>query len=196
MEASVTTPASNPVTLHYAVTRGELWDWYWWAWRRPRGLWAYWVFVAAVIFGLQVLDLLTRQSLTLSALGMPALIAFGAVLFFIVFPQLAYKPRERILIVNRDEIETSIGDMSAKRSWKDVAYVVVRPGYVALGIAGGIFLGPCWLRTLNGNAFVVPRRAFDSESDYRDFLQKVRAWHSAHVVRFPRFSRSRYYADN
>jgi hypothetical protein len=177
------------------VTRSELWNWYWRAWFRPRGLWSYWLFVAVVFFGAQVLWDSFTNSFALQNFMLPLLILLAMFAFFVVFPQLSYKPRERVLKVGPEGIDTTIGTMSGKRKWEDISLVVERPCYFALTVAGGSFLGFCWLRTVNGNAFVIPRRIFGSDSEYFEFARSVRQWHSARALRFPRFAKTRYYAD-
>jgi len=104
-----------------------------------------------------------------------------------------YKARERVLQVSADGIDTSIGEMSGHRDWKDISSIVDRGEFIAAVVAGGIPFGIFWLRTRNGNAFIIPTRAFVTASERAAFLQQARNWHMANAARFPRFSRSRYY---
>jgi len=127
---------------------------------------------------------------------LPLLVTLVFFAFFVVSPQLSYKPRERILHVGPEGLDTASGTMSTKRKWEDISLVVEHPRYIALTVAGGSFLGFCWLRMINGNAFVIPRRAFESDANFLEFARAVHQWHSARALRFPRFARTRYFADS
>jgi hypothetical protein len=183
-------------SLTYAVKRSELWRWYWSRWARWDGLWRYWLVLGILTFGI-VLGLRYAiahdiNSADVAAALLPTAILFG---FFVVFPQMAYKPRQRRLFVNATGIDTSIGELSAKRSWKDISAIYDQHEFIAAVVAGGIPLGPFWIRTRNGNSFVVPNRAFRDVQERQAFLRAILSWHQSVALRFPRFSRTRYYAE-
>ena len=188
--------ASLEITIRYSVKRRELWNWYWWAWRQPRGLWSYWLVLTVLIFVFVLFVEGTLQTISFASLIAPAILTSLLFLFFVVFLQVSYKPRERVLTVGLEGIETRIGDTSARRDWRDISYIVERASYTVICVAGGISLGIIWLRIRNGNAFVIPRRAFDSNADYLYFVNSIESWHKLKSVRFPRFSLTRYYAEN
>ena len=187
------TPDAQAFVLKYRIERREIWRWYWWAWRQPRGLWSYWIVVGAVVATGSYLLRTAAHPSTSNDVVVSLVIALATCAFFILYPQVMYKGRERVLRVSAAGMDTSIGAMSAHRDWKDIASIVDRGTYIAAIVAGGIPLGIFWLRTLNGNAFIIPNRAFEVESERLAFLQHARNWHAASALRFPRFSRSRYY---
>jgi hypothetical protein len=97
------------LTLTYTITRQEVSEWYWRTWRRK--LWMYHVFFAVVALwtviagrGMWPPDLLT--------IVYGVLTGICVVLFFIVFPQIMFKPSLRTLTVNESGIETTIGGRS------------------------------------------------------------------------------------
>jgi hypothetical protein len=190
-----TAPTTSPqaFVLRYRVDRPEIWTWYWYAWRQPRGLWSYWIVVGAAVATASYFIRTAGRPGTSNDVLVSLVIAFAVCAFFILYPQLMYKGRERVLQVSAAGIDTSIGTMSAHRDWKDISLILDRGEYIAAVVAGGIPLGVFWLRTSNGNAFIIPNRAFGDPLERAAFLQQARSWHMVNVIRFPRFSRSRYY---
>ena len=193
MSTADPTPNVQAFAFKYRVERAEIWSWYWWAWRQPRGLWSYWVIAgAAVATGSYFIQTAEQPGTPYNAIS-SLVIAFVICAFFILYPQFMYKGRERDLRVSAAGIDTSIGTMSAHRNWKDIASIVDRGEYIAAVVAGGIPLGIFWLRTRNGNAFIIPNRAFANASERDLFLRQACSWHAANGLRFPRISRRRYY---
>jgi len=91
------------------------------------------------------------------------LTAAALIIFFILFPQLMFKPHERTLIVSEGGIDTRIGRKSGTLKWEEVAAIQDMPDLTTI-------VGK------NGNAFLIPNRAFDSEKDRSEFLASVRHW--------------------
>jgi hypothetical protein len=91
------------------------------------------------------------------------LIAAAVITFFILYPQLMFKPQERTLTVSERGIDTSIGGKSRTVKWEDISAVQDAPDITTI-------VGK------NGNAFLIPRRAFNSEKDRSGFLASVTAW--------------------
>ena len=116
-----------------------------------------------------------------------------AFLFFVVFPQLSYKPRERTLEMSASGLDTSIGTQSGHRSWRDISSISDAGETIVCVVAGGIPLMIGWLRTRNGNAYVIPNRAFVDAAQRTAFLDQITAWHRAQAMRYPRFARNRYF---
>jgi hypothetical protein len=148
------------LTLTYTITRQEVSEWYWRTWRRK--LWMYHVFFAVVALwtviagrGMWPPDLLT--------IVYGVLTGICVVLFFIVFPQIMFKPSLRTLTVNESGIETTIGGRSRSVRWDQIKNIEVGPELIAI------------VRT-SGNAFLVPRRAFYSEEQRTDFVSAVQTW--------------------
>ena len=65
----------------------------------------------------------------------------------------------------------------------------------ATSAGDGTRFGPFWIRTLNGNAFIIPDRAFANLVQRAAFIEQIKVWHEANQLSFPRFSMTRYYAD-
>ena len=181
-------------TLKYVADRRELSNWYRRSFFSPRGLWGYWAITIAAIVAVT----LAVEAMAHRFAPSIFVIAGAAVLlllsFFVLFPQATYKRLERTLIVSDRGIETTIGGVLASRSWRDVAAITDYGETIAVVIAGGARFGPVWIRTLNGNAFVIPNRAFEDPASRSRFLEQIMAWHAAQRLRFPRFAMERYYA--
>jgi YcxB-like protein len=74
-----------------------------------------------------------------------------------IYPLLMFKSQARTLEMDQDGISTVIGKLSVRRSWNDIQSVSEQD--TGIIIAGR-----------NGNAFIVPRRAFVSDEEHRHFL--------------------------
>lgn len=148
-------------TLSYASARSDIWRWYWRTWRKK--LWMTHVAVALVL-GL-ALATSGGQSLAPDAWARSSLAVFPVVVIgFAAFPQLAFKLQVRVLAVGPDGWSTTIGQTSGSRRWSEVA--AVEEDGEAVVIQG-----------TNGNALIVPGRAFKSADDRRQFLADARRWH-------------------
>jgi len=79
------------------------------------------------------------------------------VTLMVLYPQMMFKPQSRLLIIDSDGLDTVIGTRRAKRTWGDIRSVADDGGYI-------IITGT------NGNAFVVPPRAFPSPTARASFL--------------------------
>lgn len=158
-------------TLKYAATRGEIWRWYWRAWARPAGLWRYHVaygvvaaFAAALVNGLDWLS--------------TTVLGFGAILCCIallpLWPQLRFKPQVRTLELDESGFRTSIGRINGSRRWFEIQSV--RDDGNTLAITSH-----------NGNAMIIPRRAFGEGIDRERFVAEIEAWHkrAANITRCP-----------
>jgi hypothetical protein len=91
------------------------------------------------------------------------LMATIIVAFFIAFPQVMFKPEERTLTLSEDGITTRIGKKSGTAKWEEIIEIQDLPQTTVI------------LRK-NGNALLIPRRAFNSESERSDCLTAMRTW--------------------
>lgn len=182
-------------TLRYHVERREISDWYWWAWRQPRGLWRYWLLFLLITLGAAGLISQLAGFSRPAALVVASFAYLAGIGFFVLFPQLKYKPSERTLRVHAGGIDTVRAGCTAHRSWRDISLVTQRKGFVVLTVAGShpYWPGKLWLRTQTGNAFIIPDRAFADSDVKRDFCRSITAWHSSQRQRFPRWAKSAYY---
>jgi hypothetical protein len=141
--------------IEYASRRQEIWAWYCRAWRERL-----WKFHLMVFLAVSV-----TVGLYFKGSGMlwPAFImlglAFGvlAILWLPIYPLLMFKSQNRTLEIDDSGISTTIGRRSARRSWDDV--LSVSEGDKSIVILGR-----------NGNAFIVPSRAFGSIEERQRFL--------------------------
>jgi hypothetical protein len=90
----------------------------------------------------------------------------GCLVLLPLWPQLRFKPAVRTLKIDEKGFETVIGRRSGARSWKDVRSVKESDG--AIVITGD-----------NNNAFIVPSRAFASETKHLEFYEAARRFHAA-----------------
>lgn len=118
------------------------------------------VFVVVLAVGLGYSSALDWSGVVISLL-----IALLIVGFFILFPQIMFKPQMRTLTVSKNGIETSIGKMDKHVDWKEINKIENSGETIAI------------IRK-NLNAFLVPRRAFGTEQERNDFLTKVTEWKS------------------
>jgi YcxB-like protein len=155
-------------TIRYASSRREIWDWYWSAWARPRGLWRYHVLISLLsAVGTTALE----KQRAFSAghfLFVFAVTMVGCLVLLPLWPQIRFKPAVRILKIDEKGFETVIGRRSGARSWKDVRSVEESDG--AIIITG-----------VNNNAFIVPSRAFASEQERGEFYEAARRFHAGPI---------------
>lgn len=147
--------------LQYHSKRSEVWSWYWRAWRKS--LWRV-HFAIGVVLGV----LLSGSKITAVHLSelvqMTGLFFLAAVLLSSLIPQILFKAQERRLDVTSDGWSTKIGTKSGSRKWAQVAAIEDLPESVIIQGA-------------NGNALVVPNRAFASEAQREAFVRSIQQWH-------------------
>ncbi len=97
----------------------------------------------------------------------PWVIGAGAGLLCIAslaaWPLAAFKSQDRLLVVDRAGLRTTIGDRTGTLAWLDVDAIEPADGCVHI-------------QRSNLNAFIVPRRAFASDDELDAFLRDARAW--------------------
>jgi hypothetical protein len=149
------------IALTYASRRSEVWRWYWRVWREK--LWMYHAY-CFVFFPLMAVLLFDSQwppqDYRHALYGL--LVAAAIVAFFIAFPQIVFKPQVRQLAIGEDGISTTIGKKSKTFEWGSVTEVEDTPNFIMI-------------RRTNGNAFLIPDRAFNSEQEKGDFLAAIKA---------------------
>ncbi len=142
-------------SLRYVSSRREVWAWYWRSWLQGR--WRVHLAVFATMAGAALLSSALRGSLS-PADAVPALaVALIGVAWMPFFPLLAFKPQERTLEFDVEGLSTLIGRRLGRRSWSEIAAVDQMGTAVVIACR-------------NGNAFIVPLRAFLSAADRDRFL--------------------------
>lgn len=152
-------------TVEYALTRGEVWRWYWQAWAKPAGLWRFQVLVGLIVAIAVTLPYIGTATVASQFLS-TALVAIFTVMFIsCCWPQIKYKSQQRKLSIDQVGITTEIGKLREEIPWEKIKNVAQQAD--TLIITGK-----------NGNAFIVPNRAFTSSVQRDEFLQAAQAWHS------------------
>ena len=80
-----------------------------------------------------------------------------------LYPQLRFKPQVRTILLDSDGLRTTIGKKSATRSWRDLKSLDEDDGYL-------IITGK------NGNAFIIPPRAFATPDSRAVFVSFARSF--------------------
>jgi hypothetical protein len=153
-------------TVSYAATRAEVWRGYWREWARTTGLWRLHVLIGLAV-GFAVTDRgnlsdFSPERFTAVSLGATA----ASVVLSSLWPQIRFKPQTRALTLDVEGFKTTIGSRTGERSWRDVRRVEDRDGNI-------LIVG------VNGNAMIIPMRAFATEADRQHCLESVKAWHAA-----------------
>lgn len=151
-----------PITIQYCSHRRDVWAHYVRFWQQR--LWR----IHAALFTAIALGLLVGlQGWHLSPAMIAAISIAGGLLpcaALALYPLVKFKPQTRILIIDGNGLRTSIGEMYGEVGWREVA---------AIGDHEGLII----IRRTNGNAFLIPERAFASPADRRIFLTAARdAW--------------------
>ena len=136
--------------------------WYWQAWRKR--LWKTHLLIFLVVFWATMASLYAGDRGKLSLTSFLLALAFGllSILWMLIYPQLRYKPQVRDLEVDQDGISTTIGRLAGRRSWDEVLSISEEDDQI-------VILGR------NGNAFLVPARAFISIEEKKAFLSFVQS---------------------
>ncbi|RUL75924.1 hypothetical protein EKH80_09360 [Dyella choica] len=152
-------------SLRYRSSRMEVWRWYWRAWLARYGWWH--LLIAAAVTWLTLANSGARFGPAEYSLRFvwiaPLVIALMA-----AWPQLAFKSQEPVLEVGPEGWSSRIAGKVGSRAWKMVASIQSNHEIIALV-------------SDSGNALLIPRRAFQSESSREAFLSDIRRWHAAKV---------------
>lgn len=148
------------LAIEYASLRKEVWAWYWRSWLQR--LWKFHALIFACVVVTASLVMFDGPPPNKFSV-LVALVSVGLVplIFLILYPMIRFKPERRSLIVDDNGFETSIGKRHAKLAWSEVSEVIDDDETI-------VFQGR------NGNAMIIPRRAFGSPSERDDFLSFVR----------------------
>lgn len=144
------------LTVRYALTRNEVWRWYWKAWCQR--LWMVHALSAVVtVLAFSVYDLGGSLARSMGLGVLASLILAGAM---IGYPQLRYRPEERILTANTEGLSYVRGSQTGQVKWKVVRSAEFRDGDVIVSGRGG-------------SAFIIPERAFASQEEALRFLEFI-----------------------
>ena len=149
------------ITIKYKSSRGEIAHWYWRMWRNR--LWKIHSAFILMIFFFFVTSEGHWPIRDFRFLEHAIFASLFLLIFLVLFPQVKFKPQIRTLTVDENGIKTVIGPKSGTVSWSEVIGIEDTSEYISI-------IG----KTLN--AFVVPRRAFQSDEDRNQFLETIRKW--------------------
>ncbi|MGA7193021.1 MAG: YcxB family protein [Anaerolineales bacterium] len=136
--------------IEYTSSRSEVWNFYWYQWRRKK-LWLTHLLVALAVF------LFTFRFLALNVVA-SIFIAVLCVAWMPLFPLIMFKSSSRILRMDSNGIKTTIGTISGQRTWSQIEAVEkVQDKIVIFG--------------KNGNGFIVPSRAFKNTNEADTFFK-------------------------
>ncbi len=153
-----TLPENGTHTLRYRSRRVEIWRMYWRAWRKK--LWVIHVLLAA-----EGAWLCSNNTLPSIAVWFVAWLPV-VVVCLAAFPQIMFKPHERMLHLTPEGWSSTIGSKSGSMPWTSIRDLADTPeGFLIVGV--------------NGNAMVVPQRAFIDVSHRATVLADVRRWFGA-----------------
>jgi hypothetical protein len=149
-------------TIRYYSSRVDVWRWYWQAWRTK--FWRLHVLLAAFL----VFVLPGAHFNDAGAWALRFTIALVAVtLLMAAVPQVLFKSAKRTLHVGPEGWSTQVGTVSGSARWCEVASIQERDGAILI-------------ESVNGNALIVPSRAFSDAATRQQFLSDIRQWHTQH----------------
>lgn len=154
-------------TLNYASSRAEVWHWYWKSWRTR--LWRQHVLVA-VFFSIGYAGIGTQANDAVIWLKDFMLSLPIVILLMAAVPQILFKNAMRTLQIGPEGWSTVIGKNKGSRNWTEVASIHEDSGAVII-------------TSRNGNALIVPARAFQTTDTKERFIRDIRAWHGSARVR-------------
>jgi hypothetical protein len=159
--------STTEYTLRYASTRSEIWHWYWREWTRLRGLWRFHALIA-LAGGFVVAGRGNSSQFSPERFAIAAVTTLTAsIVLLSLWPQLRFKPQPRVLILDAAGFRTTIGTQSGQRRWQDIRRVEDH------GDGSILLVGQ------NGNAMILPRRAFASDAERQNCLKSIEHWQQA-----------------
>jgi hypothetical protein len=150
-------------SLRYSSTRAEIFRWYYRSWKKDLCRIHFFVAVAVgVEFILSESSFSSLQPITWFTFTLA--IFPVVVIIFAAYPQIMFKPHERILIVGPESWSSQVGNKSGSKCWTEVASVDTNKDNAVI------------ITSKNGNALVVPVRAFESIAQQKQFTMDVCLW--------------------
>ena len=149
------------ITIRYRSSRKEVNEWYWKKWREK-----FWRYHAAFLVLIVVVSVGQWPPRSSSDVLRGVIIGLLAVLGFIAFPQIMFKPKERMLSANETGIYTEIGKIKKQIGWNEISKIEEDSQAILI------------TRKKSGNAFIVPDRAFQSQQEREAFYKFAKDWHS------------------
>lgn len=157
-------PDAHSLTIEYALTRSEIFRWFWPSIARSpkfRNI----ILLYSIAIGLitPLVGVFFSQPLRERDLFSAALWAVGFFLFVPLWMFIRGKTAKRTITASRDGISTEISRIKAQIPWNKVRTVTETPQFILIAHT-------------NGNAFFIPNRAFSGPDQKGLFLTAVRNW--------------------
>ncbi|MGB8643676.1 MAG: YcxB family protein [Anaerolineae bacterium] len=151
------------MTIEYRVTRREVAR----AMMQSGRTWRTLLIYAAAIAALFLFSRYTSRGGNLSLTDALTAVGFGLVVIVAapLFAVALAKTDKRVLTIDANGIETTIGKQHGRKAWRDLASVVP---------AGDLVV----MTGKNGNLFSVPRRAFATEAQRDEFIRLAQGWYA------------------
>jgi hypothetical protein len=151
-------------TLRYSSLRSEVWRWYWKEWKTR--LWRIHVFIATFFcIGLVGIGHKSADPVIWANYFFDTMLIITIISSAI--PQILFKSQERTLNIGPEGWDTQIGKKKCARGWNEVASIREEFGKVII-------------TNKNGNAFIVPERAFLTTEDRERFTNDIMQWHASY----------------
>ncbi len=150
-------------TLAYHSDRTEVALLYWKIWKQKL-----WKIHMQVFLLVSVTAFTQLPSGYQASLRIALSIFFGlcVISLFAIYPLAAFKSQLRNIVVDDCGVKTTIGNRSGELTWDEVQNIE--------------HTGKCvYVTRKNLNSYIVPRRAFRSESEMQDFIVAISKWHGA-----------------
>jgi len=149
------------MTIRYSSSRKEVNQWYWKKWREK--LWFYHALLFVLTVTISMGGLHARSA---SDVLRGVSVGLLVLLVLVVFPQVMFKPKERTLSANENGIDTEIGKIRRHIGWNEISKIEDVSDVIVI------------TRKRSGNAFIVPKRAFESPQEREAFYKAVKDWQS------------------
>jgi hypothetical protein len=149
--------------LRYRSTRATIARWYWESLRRNSRHRRSWLIILACGFVATVVIANEGPGLSGRAVGEGVFVALILAVLLFLYPQLRFKPQERVLRLTKGGISTEINGKMEWFKWADV---------VSINEGGEELI----LTFRNLNAFVVPISAFVSTAERSQCVAECRLW--------------------
>jgi hypothetical protein len=154
---------TQSMVIRYKARRSDIWHAYWYTWRHGVRANVLRLFIFGCVFFVAEAWLHGVLATPASRLAGALAVASSAMLLLAVYPLLRFKRDERTLTISPTGLATVIGKQSGDIPWRKIARVAL--------VGERIFvIGK------SGNAFAVPREAFENDAQRNVFLQRATQW--------------------
>lgn len=156
------------MTIQYSITPNEVTQSYIQQLRFSAAFRTRILLYAGLVGLIYFLPKLFRQEVRIFDIIMTFLLMLGLVVFLPFVLRLFTKPQQRILTIDAQGIQTTIGEQSGTVPWPQVADIVQDGDFI-------------FVIGRSGNSFLIPNRAFPAPEQRQAFLEAITKYRAAHV---------------